>query len=710
MDWCFFLPYAGSGNATLNLTLKDGTSTGAIPIYRQGGSYNTTSKVVVANRVTTHFPAGTSISMVYGVNRVVSAVSSGVTYTGTFTGWFADGAYDSGNTYNRTRMQNAITAATAITAGRIICGTSSGYKNIGANITFDLSYPLLYASSAITASATGDNNYLQINGISASNNGTITSGAAKKELYLKGTVSGNIFTISASPFMTTVVPTSADGFYYIPLGLMSSATAIYFISSNRLYAYIDGAFQPVDTAAVLRAQDAKDLATAVYGTCSTGATTVDKIITCSNFTLFDGARIQITFTNANTAIASETTTASPTLNINGTGRKPIKIGIEEANASNPLYWAAGATIEFVYDGSAWVLQNAPYTLYGTCNTEENVREKQVVCDGAVICKGTTIYVDMLYSNTADSNSENGNVTLNVANTIAKTIYANNATLTIRSRYNWNAGENPSFTFDGQYWQMDKDTVPAYITDKDEDGIFVHPINDTASGWSIGKVFELLNNGYSYIKLWLEDVTDNLSAKIRIGREDQHHILLNKEIIQFKKGDTPEELASFSSSGISFDDGVPFKIGNDSTYVQFVDNNSDGVADALEIVADKISFKNGGDDNTTQDIQERFNDLQTDISNITNSIEINPTADTPYVAITTQDAQNTNINAGLKLEPTQLSFQLNGQTTATMANDEMNIPTASVTNLFMQSANQSYEKIWVMRSNGHLSLKVGKIYH
>lgn len=164
------------------------------------------------------------------------------------------------------------------------------------------------------------------------------------------------------------------------------------------------------------------------------------------------------------------------------------------------------------------------------------------------------------------------------------------------------------------------------------------------------------------------------------------------------------MASFSSSGINFDDTVPFKIGNDSTYVQFVDNNSDGVADALEIVADKISFKNGGDDGTTQDIQERFNDLQTDISNITNNIEINPTADTPYVAITTQKNE---YNAGLKLEPTQLSFQLNGQTTATIANDEMNIPTASVTNLFMQSANQSYEKIWVMRSNGHLSLKVGK---
>ena len=623
-------------------------------------------------------------------------------YDGTY--WVVQMMYNS-NSVDRTQYGIALAASEAIASVKIaVCGTN-GKLHILNTSAFDITCPPLYVGTAYTAddvtkSTTRVSNYRYWGtAFNYTNTHSIAGAVAGKPIYIVGTLNGNIFTPN-STVLTCTEPTTENGLYYMRLGTMSTTTNGVLEMDHPIYIFYNGSFITIEGA---EAEKAQNLATAVYGTCSTGATTVDKVVTCSNFTLFDGARIQITFANANTAVASEATTASPTLNVNGTGRKPIKIGIEEANTANPLYWAAGATIEFVYDGSAWILQNAPYTLYGTCNTEENVREKQVVCDGAVVCKGTTIYVDMLYSNTADSNSENGNVTLNVANTIAKTIYANNSTLTIRSRYNWNAGENPSFTFDGQYWQMDKDTVPAYITDKDEDGIFVHPINDTASGWSIGKVFELLNNGYSYIKMWLEDVTDNLSAKIRIGREDQHHILLDKEIIKFKKGNTPEELASFSSSGISFDDGVPFKIGNDSTYVQFVDNNSDGVADALEIVADKISFKNGGN-NTVQDIQERFNDLQTDISNITNNIEINPTADTPYVAITTQKDE---YNAGLKLEPTQLSFQLNGQTTATIANDEMNIPTASVTNLFMQSANQSYEKIWVMRSNGHLSLKVGK---
>lgn len=238
----YWLPYAGSGNATLNLTLKDGTTTGAINVYRQGGSASS-SGVVTANRVTTHYPAGSSISMTYGVNRVVSAVYSGTTYTGTFTGWFVDGAYDSGNTYNRVRMQNVIKAVTAITSGRIICGTNSGYKNISVNTSFDLSYPLLYAASGINANATGDNNYLQINGVNASSNGTITSGAANKMLYLKGTVNGNEFTIAPSPFLTTVTPTAVDNYVYIPLGIMYSATSIYFISSDKLYAFKDGSFR-----------------------------------------------------------------------------------------------------------------------------------------------------------------------------------------------------------------------------------------------------------------------------------------------------------------------------------------------------------------------------------------------------------------------------------------------------------------------------------
>lgn len=206
------LPQTSAANATLNLTLSTGGTTGAKAVY-----YNTT-------RVGTQYPANSIIHM---------------TYDGSY--WRITN-YNS-DTQNRIRLQNVITAAEAITAGHIICGTSSGYRDIEANISFDLTYPLLYAATAKAKGGTSDNNYLSINAINASSNGTITSGATKKTLYLKGTVNNNTFTISASPFMTTVVPTTEDGFIYIPLGIMYSASNIYFISSDKLYAYKDGGFK-----------------------------------------------------------------------------------------------------------------------------------------------------------------------------------------------------------------------------------------------------------------------------------------------------------------------------------------------------------------------------------------------------------------------------------------------------------------------------------
>ena len=175
-------------------------------------------------------------------------------YDGTY--WVTDLSYNS-DTYTRTRYQINLTAAEAITSGRVICGTASGYRDIAAGVAFDLAYPLLYASTAIAKGATTgtlNNNYLNINGITLTNNGTITSGAAAKVCYLKGTVSANTFTIAAIPFMTTVAPTSEDGYFYIPLGVMSSASACYFESSKNLYAYLDGKFRQVTPTDVIASQ------------------------------------------------------------------------------------------------------------------------------------------------------------------------------------------------------------------------------------------------------------------------------------------------------------------------------------------------------------------------------------------------------------------------------------------------------------------------
>ena len=46
--------------------------------------------------------------------------------------------------------------------------------------------------------------------------------------------------------------------YYIPLGVMSSATVGYFTPADRLYAFVDGAFQPLDSASSKLAEKARE--------------------------------------------------------------------------------------------------------------------------------------------------------------------------------------------------------------------------------------------------------------------------------------------------------------------------------------------------------------------------------------------------------------------------------------------------------------------
>lgn len=198
------LPYAGSGNASLTLTLADGTNTDAIAVY-----LNTT-------RVTTHFGAGSVIQM---------------TYDGTY--WRAT-AIPNSNNYDRINHANSVKAATAITAARVIAGNSSGYNNVAAGIVHDISYPILYAPSAITT--TGTTTYEAYPSVNFSSTHAIEGGVAYSTLFLVGTVSGKDFTI-VDPVFTCNTPTTEDGKYYIPLGLLYSATNGYFSPVKELWCY-----------------------------------------------------------------------------------------------------------------------------------------------------------------------------------------------------------------------------------------------------------------------------------------------------------------------------------------------------------------------------------------------------------------------------------------------------------------------------------------
>ena len=91
-----------------------------------------------------------------------------------------------------------------------------------------------------------------------------------------------------------------------------------------------------------------------YGSCSTAATTVEKTVACSGFTLATGAEINVKFTVTNTA-------TSPTLNVNSTGAKAIYY---RGAAISAGYLAANRTYRFVYNGTQ-------YELIGDLDTNTN---------------------------------------------------------------------------------------------------------------------------------------------------------------------------------------------------------------------------------------------------------------------------------------------------------------------------------------------------
>ena len=86
-----------------------------------------------------------------------------------------------------------------------------------------------------------------------------------------------------------------------------------------------------------------------YTTCTTGASTVAKTASLTNFILTTGAKIAVKFSHTNTA-------SSPTLNVNSTGAKPIRRYGTTAAGTNPsTSWGDGEIVELIYDGSSWLM-------------------------------------------------------------------------------------------------------------------------------------------------------------------------------------------------------------------------------------------------------------------------------------------------------------------------------------------------------------------
>ena len=126
----------------------------------------------------------------------------------------------------------------------------------------------------------------------------------------------------------------------------------------------------------------------LYGTCTTGASTAQKDVSCSDFTdLMTGVTIHVKFTNSNTA-------TTPTLKVASTDAKAIyKYGTTKPGTTADTSWPAGAVVSFTYDGTYWIMNDH----IDNTNTDTKVTQTATTTDATY---------PVLLTNTADKTNSN----------------------------------------------------------------------------------------------------------------------------------------------------------------------------------------------------------------------------------------------------------------------------------------------------------------
>lgn len=240
----YWLPFAGtSSSATLNLTLKNGVKTGAIPMYVSGTS-----------RITTHQVANSYMIYVYHTIMI-----SGTEYTG----WWAQRAYDSNTTYsafaNLYHQNGAFVADSVIyryqllfhlDADRVtplnnVSNSTGTSKAMLTDVTFDPFGEILYYITTTTISkdgVVGASNTCYAHG-QVDLRYTFNCGSTLtqyKDVYIQVIMqSDGSCKIANSMPLVQDLPTTADGFHYIYLGRAGSAYQISLYPYHPVY-YHDG--------------------------------------------------------------------------------------------------------------------------------------------------------------------------------------------------------------------------------------------------------------------------------------------------------------------------------------------------------------------------------------------------------------------------------------------------------------------------------------
>lgn len=203
-----------------------------------------------------------------------------------------------------------------------------------------------------------------------------------------------------------------------------------------------------------------------YGVCSTAADDAAKTVDdVPNFELKEGTVVIVRFVNSNSA-------SSPTLNVNGTGAKPLyRYGSTTmSTGTTTTGWTAGAIQMFIYNGTGWIRDywnNTTYTNvalgqgYATCSTAADTVAKTASLSSYTLTANGIVSVRF-------ANDVPAKATLNINSKGAKAIYFNNAAITdgiIK------AGDTATFIYNTYYrlisidrWQNDIDSLAKDVFD------------------------------------------------------------------------------------------------------------------------------------------------------------------------------------------------------------------------------------------------------
>lgn len=245
----YYLPYDGDGNATLTLTLDDGTTTGAVNCY------------ITTSRLTTHQGAGRTIVMTYQSAGSISVKGTATTDNR----WICDAYYDTNNNdtayYVRRYYPKIVAGANKIfpytiimqnADGRwesIVTSSSTGTSKARNTHGFRLGQLLLmYANATYAENAEiGNTNVWEMHSLfdhrqsfNTANNAT-SGTVTKKPYYLVGSInsSDGLFYLDTT-WWTKDLPSTEDGKFYIYLGDAYDYYRMSFAGQHPIYHYVNG--------------------------------------------------------------------------------------------------------------------------------------------------------------------------------------------------------------------------------------------------------------------------------------------------------------------------------------------------------------------------------------------------------------------------------------------------------------------------------------